>query len=59
MSHSTKFAQRLLAHARLYRQIAGESWNEKTADELEQLAQECERAAVDAGPDDDQGDQVH
>jgi hypothetical protein len=58
VSHSSKIAERLLAHARLYREIAGKSWNEQTAEKLEQLAAECERAAADAGPDGDQGGQV-
>ena len=48
VSQSSKIAERLLAHARLYRKIAGESWNEHTAEKLEQLAAECDRAASDA-----------
>jgi hypothetical protein len=36
---------RLLAHARLCREIAAASWNEEIARELEQLARECKRAA--------------
>lgn len=50
MSHSSQIAERLLAHARLCRQIAGASWDEATAAKLEQLAEECERAAACAGP---------
>jgi len=52
-------AERLLAHARLCRDIAGASWNEATAEQLEQLAEKCVRAAADAGPDGDPGGQVH
>jgi hypothetical protein len=50
MSQSSKIAERLLAHARLCRQIASESWNECTAEKLEQLADECDRAAADMVP---------
>jgi len=45
MSPSSKLAERLLAHARLCRQIARQSWNEQTAAELEKLAAECDLAA--------------
>jgi hypothetical protein len=48
VSQSSKIAERLLAHARLCRQIAGASWNEASAERLEQLAAECDRAARDA-----------
>ncbi len=40
-----KITERLLAHARLCRQIAAASWNEEIARELEQLARDCKRAA--------------
>jgi hypothetical protein len=50
LSHSSQIAERLLAHARLCRQIAGASSDETTAAKLEQLAEECERAAAGAGP---------
>lgn len=40
-----KITERLLAHARLCRQIAAASWNEEMARELEQLARDCKRAA--------------
>jgi hypothetical protein len=59
VSHSSKIAERLLAHARLYREIAGKSWNEQTVEKLEQLAAECERAAADVGPDGDEDGQGH
>jgi hypothetical protein len=51
VSQSSKLAERLLAHARLCRQIADASWSETTAAELERLAAECERAAEGAKPD--------
>jgi hypothetical protein len=40
-----KISERLLAHARICRQIAAVSWNEEIARELEQLAGDCKRAA--------------
>ena len=43
-----KIADRLLAHARLCRQIALQSAHESTRIELEQMAQECDRAAAQA-----------
>ena len=57
VSHQSKFAERLLAHARLYRQIAGEAWNEETAKELEQLAEECQRAAENVDAEDASNDE--
>jgi hypothetical protein len=50
VSTSSKLADRLLAHARLCRQIARQSWNEHTAAELERLANECDRAAAQDMP---------
>ncbi len=50
VSPSSKLAERLLAHARLCRQIARQSWNEETAAELEKLAAECDLAAQQAPP---------
>jgi hypothetical protein len=41
-----KVTERLLAHARLCRQLAAASWNEEIAGELEQLASDCKRAAA-------------
>jgi len=38
-------AERLRAHARLYRHIAAETWSEDKARELVRLADECVRAA--------------
>jgi hypothetical protein len=43
---SSKIAERLLAHARLCRQIADASWNEETGEKLAQLADECVRTAA-------------
>ncbi len=42
---SDKVAQRLLAHARLCRDIAAQSWNEDSARRLEDMADACLRAA--------------
>lgn len=50
MSQSSTIAERLLAHAKLCRQIASQCWNEEMADKLEQLAQDCMRAAAEADP---------
>jgi hypothetical protein len=51
--------ERLLAHARLCRQIARQSWNEDTAAELEWLAQECDRAAAQDIPVEPQNGPLH
>jgi hypothetical protein len=45
MSNSAKVAERLLAHARLCREIAAQSWNEVSAQRLEELAAACVKAA--------------
>jgi hypothetical protein len=50
MSPSSQLAERLLAHARLCRQIAHQCLNEETAAELEKLADECDLAAAKAPP---------
>lgn len=50
---SSKVAERLLAHARLCRHIAEQSWNEETAHKLGQLAKECTRAAAALAQDGD------
>jgi hypothetical protein len=50
MSQPSTIAERLLAHAKLCRQIASECWNEEMAQKLEQLAQDCLRAAAQADP---------
>lgn len=47
VSNSSKIAERLLAHARLCRQIAEETWSEEVAQKLGRLANECARAAAD------------
>jgi hypothetical protein len=53
VSHSAKIAERLLAHARLCRHIAEQSWSEETAHKLDRLANECARAAAELLPDDE------
>jgi hypothetical protein len=50
MSQLSTIAQRLLAHARLCREIARASWNEESAQRLERLAEDCIRAARAAEP---------
>jgi hypothetical protein len=47
--NSAKVVQRLLAHARLCREIAALSWNEADARKLEEMAAECVRWADAAG----------
>jgi hypothetical protein len=44
--NSAKVVQRLLAHARLCREIAALSWNETDARKLEEMAAECVRWAT-------------
>jgi histone H3/H4 len=46
VAQSSKIAERLLAHARLCRQIAEQSWSEDAAARLERLADECTSAAA-------------
>ncbi len=41
-------AERLLAHARICREIANATLNEETASKLERLAMDCIQAARDA-----------
>lgn len=45
MPNSQQFAERMRAHARLFRQIAEETWSESAVAELVRRAEECERAA--------------
>jgi len=59
VSHASKSAERLLAHARFCRDIAGASWNKETAEKLSQLAEECVCAAADIGPHGGAGGPVH
>ena len=47
--NSSKIAERLLAHARLCRQIAEQAWSEEVAQKLGRLADECTRAANEIG----------
>jgi hypothetical protein len=49
MPQSAKVVQRLLAHAKLCRDIATASWNETSAAKLEEMAAECERSAASDG----------
>ena len=51
MPQANKVAERLLAHARLYRKIAHASWNEDVAAEAQQKANNCVRDAAGAGDD--------
>ena len=50
MSQPSTIAERLLAHARLCREIADATLNEETACKLERLAEDCIQAAQDADP---------
>ena len=50
MSQPPAIAQRLLAHARLCREIANACWDEEMANKLERLAEDCLQAAHDADP---------
>jgi hypothetical protein len=49
MPQSAKVVQRLLAHAKLCRDIATASWNETSAEKLKEMALECERSAASEG----------
>jgi hypothetical protein len=50
VSQKPTIAERLLAHAKLCREIARGSWSEEIARNLERLAEDCTRAAQDANP---------
>jgi hypothetical protein len=50
MSQPSTISERLLAHARLCREIADATLNEGTARKLERLAEDCIQAARDADP---------
>lgn len=56
--NSSKIAERLLAHARLCRQIAEETWSEDVAQKLSRLADECARAAADIASEPEQPDRL-
>jgi hypothetical protein len=45
MSQSSIIGQRLLAHARICREVAAATTNEETAGELERMALDCVEAA--------------
>jgi hypothetical protein len=47
--NSKYLAERLRAHARLYRHIAEQTWSEDKASELVRLADECTKAADAVG----------
>lgn len=48
LPNDSKIAERLLAHAHLFRAMASASWNEETAQRLVRKAEECVRAAAQA-----------
>ena len=48
VSNDSKIAERLLAHAHLFRAMASASWSEETAQRLVHKAEECTRAAAEA-----------
>ncbi|MBI1203580.1 MAG: hypothetical protein GC182_13825 [Rhodopseudomonas sp.] len=48
LPNGSKIAERLLAHAHLFRAMASASWNEETAQRLVRKAEECTRAAAEA-----------
>jgi len=48
MSQPSIISERLLAHARLCREIADATLNEETACKLDRMAKDCIRAARDA-----------
>ena len=50
MLQPSTIVERLLAHARICREIADTSSNEETARKLEELAEDCIRAARDIKP---------
>jgi len=50
MSQPSTISERMLAHARLCREIADATLNEETAYKLERLAEDCIQAARDADP---------
>ena len=49
MSQPSTIAERLLAHARICREIADATMHAEMASKLERLARECIEAARDAG----------
>lgn len=51
MLQSSTIRKRLLAHARLCREIADATLNEETASKPERLTHDCMRAARDADPE--------
>jgi hypothetical protein len=59
MLSTSKIAERLLANARLCREVAEESSNNVTTKKFERLADECARAAANVLPDRDPNEQMH
>jgi hypothetical protein len=51
MSQPSTINERLLAHARICREIASATLNEETASKLERLAKDCIEAARNADPE--------
>jgi 3-methyladenine DNA glycosylase AlkC len=56
LTGNSKVAARFLVHAELCRRMASETWSEDVAQELEQLADECARAAEDPKAEDAQSE---
>ena len=50
VADADKVAERLLAHARLCRHIAEQTWSEDAARDLKQMAEDCIRAADQIAP---------
>jgi hypothetical protein len=51
MQRPPPIVERLLAHARICREIAGATFNEEMARELERMAEDCLKAARETDPD--------
>jgi hypothetical protein len=51
MKHPPAIVERLLAHARICRDIANATFNEETARKLDRMAEECLKAANETDPE--------
>jgi hypothetical protein len=51
MKHPPAIIERLLAHARICREIANATFNEETARKLDRMAEECLKAASETDPE--------
>jgi len=51
MKHPPAIVERLLAHARICREIANATFNEETARKLDRMAEECLKAASETDPE--------